>query len=253
MISVHLGAPGIFVDLPAILAEVEASRAASDQYIRTRQIFESRVRPYLNSRSKDPTALDVLRTEALTAIETVSQAMPAVVSQPEIFGTTAELMRSGKAFPTIERRFERLCESFEGIAWTVHLVITSQIDAIWQLEGVAPQRKLQAIRETGLSWSNLAWRLRRVARECDLIVWDFERPDVIAPFLIESLMQVGRGELGRSIYQRIAKCHSKPKLDLIKLCSGDEVLAIERLDELYDTELQKIASIKGVTLMRVEQ
>ncbi|MFN6005620.1 MAG: hypothetical protein ACK47C_05955 [Paracoccaceae bacterium] len=253
MINFHLGAPGIFADLHIILAEVAGSRVASDRYTRARQIFESRVRPYLNCRSKDPSPLDVLREEAFAAIEAVSQDMPIVISQPELFGTTADLMRPGRALPAIERRFGRLCEVFEGMAWTVHLVITNQIDAIWQVEGVAPERKLQAIRETGLSWSNLVWRLRRVGRDCHLIVWDFERPDVIAPFLIESLMLVGRGELDGSIYRRITECHSKPKLDLIGFCSADDVSSIERLDELYDTDLEKIASMKGVTLMRVEE
>jgi hypothetical protein len=195
----------------------------------------------------------MLQRDALTAVETMLRNVPAVVSQPNLFGTTAELMRPGKTFPAVERRFARLCEIFGGRVWTAHLVITSPIDAILQLEGVAPQRKRQAIRETGLSWSNLVWRLRRVARECDLIVWDFEQPEVIAPVLVESLLQVGRGELDRTIYHRIANSFKKPSLDIFSSCSTDEALAIERLDDLYDTELEKIAAIKGVTLMRVEE
>jgi hypothetical protein len=253
MINFHLGAPGIFPDPHIILAEVEGSRVASDRYTRARQIFESRVRPYLNCRSKDPSPLDVLREEAFAAIEAVSQAMPVVFSQPGLFGTAADLMRPGRAFPAIERRLGRLCEVFEDMAWTVRLVVTSQIEAIWQVEGVAPERKPQAIRETVLSCSSLVWRLRRVARDWHSIVFDFERPVAIAPFLIESLMLVSRGELDHSIDRRITECHRKPKLDLIELCSADDFSSIERLDELYDTGLEKIASMKGVTLMRGEE
>lgn len=252
MISFHLGAPGVFKDLPLVLAEVEASRTASDRYSRTQQIFETRVRPYLNSRSKDPLALDVLRSEALTAVQMLPRDVQTVISQPELFGTSAELMRPGKTFPAIERRFGRLSEIFEGRAWTAHLVITNQVDAIWQLEGVAPQRKSQAICGTGLSWSNLVWRLHRSARECDLVVWDFERSNFIAPALVESLLQVEQGKLDSESYQRIAKCSTKPSLDFLKSCSTDEALAIERLDDLYDIDLEKIATIKGVTLMCVE-
>lgn len=253
MISFHLGAPGVFADMPAILADIVASRMATDRHIQTQHIVETRLRPYLNSRSKDPKVLDMLRSAALTAVEMLLQDMSAVVSQPELFGATAELMRPGKTFPKIERRFGRLCEVFEGTPWTAHMVITNQVDVIWQLSGVAPQRKLQAIHETGLSWSNLVWRMRRMARNGDLFVWDFERPDVMAPALVEYLLQVSRGELGREVYQRIAKCSVRPGPDLFGHCSSDDVLAVERLDELYEIELEKISRIAGVTLVRVEE
>jgi len=249
MINFYLGAPGVFHDLPVILAEAEGSRP-DDRYIQTQQSIETRVRPYLNARSREPAELERLRNEAHAAADAIPRDAPVVVSQPELFGTPPELMRAGKTFPMIERRFARLCEIFADRAWTAHLVITCQTDAIWQLDGVAPQRKLQAICETGLSWSNLVWRLRRVARECDLIVWDFERPEVVAPTFVESLLQVGRGKLGRAIYERIAKGCRKPNVEFLRSCSADEVSAVERLDDIYDTELEKIATMKGVTLVR---
>jgi hypothetical protein len=252
MINFHLGAPGLFRDLPSILAGAEASQIAADRYILSRELLDTKVRPYLNSRTRDARTLEALRRDALAAVEMVPWDIPVACSQPELFGSTAEFMRPGKTFPAAERRFQRLCEVFEGSDLTVHLVITSQVDAIWQLEDVPQQQKLLAFRETGLSWSNLVWRLRRAAPQCRMIVWDFEHPRVIAPFLVESLLEVGQGGLGGDVYGRMARYTDMPQLEFVSLCSAEEALAVQRLDDLYDIELEKIEKMKGVSLMRVD-
>jgi hypothetical protein len=252
MINFHLGAPGLFRDLPLILAGMEASQIAAERHILSPELLDTKVRPYLNSRTKDARTLDALRRDALAAVEMVPWDIPVACSQPELFGSSAEFLLPGKTLPAAERRFRRLCEIFEGRGLTAHIVVTCQVDTIWQLEDVPREQKLHAIRETGLSWSNLVWRLRRAAPQCRMIVWDFEHPRVIAPFLVETLLEVGQGGLGGDVYRRMARYTDMPQLEFVSSCSADEALAVERLDDLYDVELEKIAKIKGVTLMRFD-
>jgi hypothetical protein len=249
MIDLHIGAPAIFENLAYRVMTFQHSWSPGEHDFISREDFNEHIWPYLSQKVKDAAALARLRDRAFDAIEQLRADSRAFVSHPQILGTQSDYFRGGKAFRSLEHRVKRLCTFLDGIELTLHININNQVDTIWGLVGVSNDEKRSGILRSGLSWSNVVWRLRRAAPMCHIVVWDFERPSLVAPLQMHSLFLLGGNLSYAQLDQMVMEETRANDVRILEYLNEDERLAVEKLDRQYDLDLEKIRAMNGVTLV----
>jgi hypothetical protein len=185
-------------------------------------------------------------SEAASALETVA------VSQPNMFGVPADVLRPRKAFPLAEARVGRLSALVGSLDMTYHLVIVSQIDYILKMKRMSEVERLAAIRDAQFSWAEVVFRIRRGAPDRNLVVWDFDKPSVAALPFVTTMLGIDAHYIRTQIEAAISPEKIPVGSGSIDYSDATLATAVERLDARYELDLDEIDSMSGVTLIRHE-
>lgn len=251
MFNLHAGIPGVASDL---LHSVDKSRILESQdssAIISRPVWKKQFRELINTRWREA-ALD---TDSWSNVEEIlsdfSRYNTVAISQDALLGVAEDSFLKDKVLPQTEARISRVAEIFSGHSVMLHFAITSQLDYFYEF--VHSKNNMDMISEarTVPSWSSLIERIREIVPEFGIMVWDFERPREIAlPFLGE-LLRVNDFDLILELKELVSSAFPEHENPLVsESLPGLSFEIIERLDVQYELDLQTLAKMEGVTLVR---
>lgn len=246
-INFHIGVPRVGADLLQAVSTAVKSHRNSSLYILPQHSYRNSLRAIVNGKElQAPGDTETLR-KASKLITSLAKYRTVAASQHALLGTPAELVASRKKLPRVASRVSALSRLFEAYPLSLHLSITSQSEYVSELiEGEPSHLSEDAIP----TWAELVRLLRDAVPSRRLVVWDFERPAQIALAFLISLLETDDPtliqELQRIVLEQprlLEVAHVGPVFDGLGELIG-------KLDARYETDLESISMMEGVSLIR---
>jgi hypothetical protein len=246
MYSFVIGAPGVCPDVLSFSGTVNSERS-KDLSCLNEDDYRKHLSPYVLFRNGEQSELGKLHLDATRYLIQAAGIGHLLINAPNFLGVDKNLLQPGRPFPLADGRLRRLNELVFNKETVIHLFIVSQVDLILSLKRYSADKRIQALWLSELSWSNIAWRILRSLPSCRLIVWDFEMYALaLRAFLDETLLKSYSGEEWEALERQRtisnALTQFAPALEL------RNVSRCARLDDLYDMDLYKIASLPRTLL-----
>ena len=252
MFNMHLGVPGVFPDLLHSIAKAGMLRSSERPYVLPRKLFQQKLRGMINATMTEASVNVMAWRAAKTFVSELSNQGTVVISQHAMLGNPESSFKK-KVLPYAEARVLRITDIFAAVPLTFHLTITNQFDYLQATMESWGEGQVFPTPRNVPSWADLVRRMKAAAPDRQIIVWDFERPEIVALAFAISMLNTTDNSLIKDLKQHMSAHFKSPehKANRQEIPGLDHDL-IHRLDAQYDVDLAVIEVTEGVSLIRPE-
>lgn len=250
MFNIHIGLPGLYADILYKHTPSSTDLEASSSKLLAHDDYEGIFRELVNRRGKASVLEADQVYQAHRFVQELAQYRNVAISQPGVFGVQAQVFNPSRVLPFAERRIRRLSDMFDEYALSFHLVITNPIDYIWSRGRLSRAQKEEIILRKNISWADFVKRISNAVPNRQIFVWDFERPQEVAPLFIADLLGTPLRTISGSMTDSDAGIAALQSADILDEANAALTAATEYLDNQYESDLAEIDRLEGITLVR---
>jgi hypothetical protein len=214
-----------------------------------RDDFQQNIQSFINPKEELTTISSYSLESARAFIDHLSVYDIVAISQTPALGRPDDILKF-TPMPQAPSRVEKLSELFRGHEVIFHLTISSPVDYISNLPRISDEEKFATISNGNFSWGTLIGRINAAAPDRQFVIWDFDNPKAIILEFVRSMLNVYDSTLISQINTMI--------YDQKNISTGTAIInkfpelesAVHQLDTQYESDLQKISLMQGVTLIR---
>ena len=250
IVNFHIGAPRIGEELLRAVSAAASLSSHPELLVLSQDTYREFFRSLINSREsvrskKDQWQAAEEKIQSLTKFSTIA------ISQHAALGEHSDLIFSERGIERAIERLATLSSIFERNTLRLIFTITSQVEYLnWTL---GPDARAAIAAGRTISWSNLLRRLKVAVPHRQFVVWDFERPQNVALAFVAEMLGTHNREFLTDAREMIRGNRSYK--DYMNMhCSLEDIDdSLARLDDQYDTDLDAISKMDGVTLIRSDE